>query len=188
MSFLDKLAAKVMPLESEQDRSEARARIQGIALDDDWLAQALTHHRQIEAAFASALDAATDAPGRREAVKHLASVLNGHSLAEEVVLYPALVEAGEKSGATMAYEEQSMTKVQMHKLEHLDPLSQEWRDKLEHIQGAVLHHIYEEENDWFPAIAAKCSAEESAMLTQRFRQEYDRYVRSEIPEPLSEPA
>ncbi len=115
-------------------------------------------------------------------------MLNGHSLAEEVVLYPALVEAGDKSGATMAYEEQSMTKVQMHMLEQLDPMGDEWREKLEHIRGAVLHHIYEEENTWFPMIVERAAAQR-AMLTQRFAQEFARYAgQSEIVEPLSEPA
>ena len=188
MSFLDKLAAKIMPPESDQDRAEARAKAQGMSHGDDWLELAIGHHRQIEAAFAQALNPATDAPGRREAVKELATVLNGHSLAEEVVLYPALVEAGNKSHATMAYEEQSMTKVQMHMLEHLDPMSQEWREKLEHIQGAVQHHIYEEESTWFPAIIEKSPAAERAMLTQRFAQEFQRYTGSAVPEPLSEPA
>lgn len=188
MSFLDKLAAKVMPPESEQDRADARARAQGLSQGEDWLGLALDHHRQIEAAFAAALDSGADAPGKREALKHLAALLNGHSLAEEVVLYPALVEAGNKSGATMAYEEQSLTKVQMHKLEHLDPMSEEWREKLEHIRGAVQHHMYEEENDWFPQIASGCTPDTRAMLTQRFKQEFDRYTRAEVPETLSEVA
>jgi iron-sulfur cluster repair protein YtfE (RIC family) len=189
MSFLDKIASAVMPPESEEDRAKARAEAQQLARDNAWLAMALDHHRQIEAAFAQGLDPSTDLAGRREALKHLATVLNGHSLAEEVVLYPALVEAGGKVGATMAYEEQSMTKVQMHKLEHLDPMSHEWREKLEHIQGAVLHHIYEEESAHFPKIVEHCAAGETAMLTQRFAQEFERYASgTEISEPLSQPA
>ena len=157
MSFLDKLASKIMPPESEEDRAVARRNAENMTQGDDWLALALDHHRRIEAAFAAALADGADAPGRKEAVKQLATVLNGHSLAEEVVLYPALVEAGDKSGATMAYEEQSMTKVQMHMLEQLDPMGDEWREKLEHIRGAVLHHIYEEENTWFPMIVEPLS-------------------------------
>jgi hemerythrin superfamily protein len=189
MSFLDRIAATIMPPESESDRIEARAKAEELSRTNGWLAMAIDHHRQIEAAFAAALDPSADAPGRREAVKQLATVLNGHSLAEEVVLYPALVEAGGKVGATMAYEEQSMTKVQMHKLEHLDPMSHEWREKLEHIQGAVLHHIYEEESAHFPKIVENCAGGETAMLTQRFAQEFERYAGgTEISEPLSEPA
>jgi hemerythrin superfamily protein len=189
MSFLDRIAATIMPPESESDRIEARAKAEELARTNAWLAMAIDHHRQIEAAFARALEPSADAPGRREALKQLATVLNGHSLAEELVLYPALVEAGSKVGATMAYEEQSMTKVQMHKLEHLDPMSHEWREKLEHIQGAVLHHIYEEESAHFPKIVENCAGDETAMLTQRFAQEFERYAgRAEIEEPLSQTA
>jgi len=187
MSFLDKVAAAIMPPESEQDRAEARAKAEGLSQGDDWLGLALDHHRQIEASFARALDPAADAPARREAVKDLALVLNGHSLAEEVVLYPALVEAGSKAGATLAYEEQSMTKVQMHLLETLDPMGEEWREKLEHIQGAVKHHIYEEESTWFPALVKNSDPSMSSMLTQRFTQEYERYAGgNRLEEPMSE--
>lgn len=187
MSLLDKLVATVMPEASDQDRAEARAKAEELSRGHGWLAMALDHHRQIEAAFNRALNG-IDAAERKQALKELALVLNGHSLAEETVLYPALVEHAEKLHAAMAYEEHTMTKIQMHKLEHLDPLSQEWRDKLEHIRGAVLHHVYHEEGNWFIDLARK-SAAESELLTQRFAEEYNRYAtRTAIEEPLSEPA
>jgi hypothetical protein len=186
MSFLDKLMAKVMPPESEQDRREARQKAEALAADNGWLAMAIEHHRQIEDAFERA-HGGIDAAERQQAVKDLALVLTGHSLAEEVVLYPALAEHGEKAHTSMAYEEQQMTKVQMHALEHLAPGSTEWLEKLEHIRGAVLHHIYEEENTWFVELAEK-AASEREVLTQRFAEEFERYAGRKIAEPLSEPA
>jgi iron-sulfur cluster repair protein YtfE (RIC family) len=75
----------------------------------------------------------------------------------------------------------------MHMIEHLDPMSQEWQDKLEHIRGALLHHIYHEEKTWLPNLAEQAGAE-SETLTQRFAEEYHRYAGSAIPEPISEPA
>ena len=140
MSFLDKIMATVMPPESDQDRAEARKRAEALASGNGWLAMALEHHRQIESAFARAR-AGIDAAQRKQAMKELALILTGHAQAEETVLYPALVEHDEKAHAALAYEEQQATKVQMHELEHLDPMSQEWLDKLEHIRGAVLHHM-----------------------------------------------
>src|SRR5690606_26791091 len=127
MSFLDKLMSKVMPPESEQDRAEARQKAERLAGANGWLAMALDHHRQIESAFARARGG-LDAAERKLALKELALILNGHAQAEETVLYPALVEHGEKAHASLAYEEQQATKVQMHELEHLDPMSEEWRD------------------------------------------------------------
>jgi hemerythrin superfamily protein len=186
MSFLDKIMATVMPPESEQDRADARQKAEALATANGWLATALDHHRQIESAFARARTA-IDAAERKQAMKELALILTGHAQAEETVLYPALVEHDEKAHASLAYEEQQATKVQMHELEHLEPMSQEWLDKLEHIRGAVLHHMYEEEGTWFIELAEKGAAE-SAVLTQRFTEEFERYAgRSKIAEPLSEP-
>ena len=186
MSFLDKLMAKVLPPESAEDRADARRKAETLAGDNGWLAMALDHHRQIEAAFERARNG-IDAAERQLAFKDLALVLTGHSLAEEVVLYPALAEQGEKAHTSMAYEEQQMAKVQMHQLEHLEPMSVDWLEKLEHIRGAVLHHIYEEESTWFVELAEKAGAEQ-VFLTQRFAEEFERYAGRKIAEPLSEPA
>ncbi|WP_225204509.1 hemerythrin domain-containing protein [Novosphingobium huizhouense] len=175
MSFLDRIAAKIMPPETEEDRQRARAKAESMAQGRDWLGLALEHHRRIEASFALVAAAAT-AEERTSALKQLALVLNGHAGAEETVLYPALTEHGEKTHATMAYEEQAMTKIEMARLEKLDPESREWAEKLEHIRGAVLHHIYEEENDWFPALRAAVPATDDALLTQRFAEEFERYA------------
>jgi hypothetical protein len=186
MSLLDKIMAKVAPPESEQERAEARAKAERLSHGHGWLAMVLEHHRQIESAFDRARGS-PDAAGRKQAFKQLALVLNGHALAEETVLYPALAEQGEKSHTAMSYDEHSLTKVQMHELEHLDPMSQEWLDKLEHIRGAVLHHMYEEEGERFVDLAEKAAAE-SEVLTQRFAEEFERYAGAAMREPLSEPA
>ncbi len=79
-----------------------------------------------------------------------------------------------------------MTKVQMHEIEHLDPMSQDWLDKLEHIRGALLHHMYMEEGSRFADLAEKAGTE-SGMLTQRFAEEYERYTgNNRIAEPISQ--
>ena len=174
MSFLDKIAAALTPPESDEDRAEARRTLTRHATGREWVTLAVDQHRQIESAFEQARVAVPDA--RPGAVRHLGAVLTAHSIAEEGVLYPALVEAGHKGHATMAYEEQAMAKVQLAMLEKLDPASQEWTDKLEHIRGAVLHHIYQEEKDWFVEISDDAPASTDAMLGERFREEYDRYM------------
>lgn len=182
MSFLDKIASKVMPPESDEDRANARRVAEAATNGDDWLGIVLEQHRQIEAAFAQALSG-NDANNRMASLKRLATVLTGHSQAEETVLYPAVVACGEKAHATMAYEEQAMTKVQLALLEKLDPMSQEWREKLEHIQGAVQHHVYEEEGTWFPELQQNLPTGERAMLTRRFVEEYEKYAGSQGTRP-----
>ena len=71
-----------------------------------------------------------------------------------------------------------MVKIQMALLEKLDPMSREFLDKLEHIRGAVAHHMYAEEGNWFIDLKRKLPDSDQALLTARFREEYDRYVGS----------
>ena len=177
MSLFDKVVAAVTPPETNRQRAEARQKAQSAATDGDWLSLILDHHRQIEAAFAN-VKASMDAPGRLAAQKRLALLLMGHSIAEEAVIYPALVKAAEEGHSTKAYAEQSAAKVQMGLLEDLDPMSQAYADKLEHIQGAVAHHVYEEEGNWFVDLKAKLSPEDQVKLTFRYQQEYSRYTQA----------
>jgi hypothetical protein len=175
MSILDKVVAAVTPPESDEARAEARAKAQSAASAGDWLSMVLEHHRQIEDAFA-AVKAATSAAARVSAQKELAVLLTGHSIAEEAVLYPALVAADEKAHATKAYTEQSAAKTQMGLLETIPPMTQDYLDKLEHIRGAVAHHVYEEEGTWFLELKEKVASAEQARLSKRYEEEFSRYV------------
>lgn len=173
MSILDKIAAAVTPMASEEDRAEARRGAEQMSQTDDWLAQVLDHHRQIESAFDRALNA-EGAQERREAASGLAVILMAHANAEEAVIYPALVEGSSKAHTTMAYEEQAAAKINMAILESLDPMSKEWRDKLEHIQGAVLQHVYQEESSWFPDVVRNVPTDKQQQLTKRYAEEFGR--------------
>lgn len=104
----------------------------------------------------------------------LAVLLTAHANAEESVIYPAMANNGEKAGAAMAYEEQAMTKMELSKLEVIDPMSTEWTEKLQHIQGAVFHHVYEEEGKWFPKLHQEMSPEQRNHIAARFVEEFDR--------------
>jgi hypothetical protein len=173
MSIVDKALGAITPPESESDREEATRKARAAAQAGDWLSMVLDHHQQIRAAFETCRTAGPGA-ARVKAMKALALILNGHSLAEEVVLYPALAKAGEKGHAGQAYTEQTTAKVQMAELERIDPAAQDWLDKLEHIRGAVLHHAYEEEDKWF--IELKQKYDDQAFLTERFSEEFERYA------------
>ena len=176
MSLIDRVVAAVTPMESEEARREARAKARAAAGTNDWLALILQHHEAIEAAFA-AVETAPDLSSRTVAMRHLAVILTGHSNAEESVIYPALVRSGHKSHAMMGYTEQAGAKANMGELEYLDPMSKEFMDKLEHVRGAVAHHMYAEENDRFLDLK-QLSAADQAHLTQRFQEEFERYMRA----------
>jgi hypothetical protein len=186
MSIIDKVIGAITPPETDETRAKATAKARQAATPGDWLSLALDHHGQIRSAFETALNAIS-AEDRMAAMRALATVLNGHSLAEEVVLYPALAKAGEKAHAGLAYTEQTTTKMQMAELERIDPADEAWRDKLEHIRGAVLHHMFEEEGTWFLELREK--GQDQDFLTRRFSEEYRRYVFGvvEAPTPTAEP-
>ena len=174
MSLLDKAIAAVTPPESEEARLAARAKAVSIAPPGGWLSQVLQHHQEIEAQFA-AVKAAATADARRTAQQKLAVLLTAHSVAEEAALYPAMAAHHQPGHAELAYQEQSAAKMEMGLLERLDPMSKDYNDKLEHIEGAVAHHVYTEEGTWFIELAQSVSPAEQAVIQTRYQQEYDRY-------------
>jgi hemerythrin superfamily protein len=176
MSIVSKALEAITPSESEEKRAEATRKARAAAGAGDWLSLALEHHDRIRAAFAGCRQA-EGAEAREMAVKRLALVLTGHSQAEEMVLYPALAETGEKGPAEHAYAEQAAAKMQMAELERIAPSTPDWLKKVEHIREAVLHHMYEEEDHWF--IRLKEQNPDQALLTRRFREEFERYVGSD---------
>lgn len=175
MSLLDRFIAAVTPPESEEARLDARTKATAAAMPGDWLDQILQHHMDLEDAFAD-VKAGADGASRAKALQQLGVLLTGHAIAEEAVIYPAMADEAQKGHAGMGYDEQALVKVQMALLEKLDPMSQDFIDKLEHIEGAVRHHMYQEEGTWFLELKESASVADEAMLTQRYQQEYERYV------------
>jgi hypothetical protein len=177
MSILDKAIAAITPPESDEARAKARAKAQAAAPAGSWLAQILGHHREIEAQFA-AVRAATDAAARRGEQRKLGLLLTGHSIAEEAAVYPALAADHQVGHAELAYQEQSAAKMEMGLLERLDPMSEDYLDKLGHIEGAVAHHVFSEEGTWFTELAENASPGDQARITERYAEEYGRYMGS----------
>jgi hemerythrin superfamily protein len=175
MSVLDKVIAAVTPPESDEARAKARAKAEALATPGDWLSQILDHHRQIEALF-DKLEAATTAAARRTAQKKLGELLTGHSIAEEVSIYPAMAGHHQVAHSELAYQEQSAAKMEMGLLEELDPESEDYEEKLGHIRGAVAHHVYSEEGTWFPDLVETAPADVHAKLSARYKEEFDRYM------------
>jgi hypothetical protein len=173
MSIVDKALGAITPSENEEKRAEATRKAREAAGEGDWLALALEHHDLIREAFEVCCQA-DGVEDRLMAMRRLALVLNGHAMAEEIVLYPALAKAGEKGSAGLAYTEQTMAKMQMAELERIAPATPEWLDKVQQIRGAVLHHMYEEEDRWF--IHLKDEYPDQSFLTRRYKREFKRYT------------
>ena len=178
MSIFDRIAAAVTPTASEEKRAEARAEIETHAAREPWLRMIVDQHKQIERLFSESRNAADPKMASR-CVEDLAALLTGHATAEEAVLYPELAEYDGKTHAGMGYEEHAMTKVQLARLRDLQPSTQEWREKLEHVESAVQQHVYQEEHTWLPELVAKLPDERKSLLAARYREEFGRYCGAE---------
>ncbi len=178
MSILDKVVAAVVPEPTAEERAECRRKARALSGGSGWLAQVLDHHEQVDAAFQAVRDAA-DAASRRTAQKWLATLLTGHSLAEEAVLYPAMAITDHKAHSSEAFVEQSGAKVQVAWLDELEPMSKDYLDKLDHLQSAVAMHVHREESDWFPELHKTGDATAQSKLSRRYQEEFERYMGSE---------
>jgi len=175
MGILDKMVAAVAPEPSDEEMAEARRKARALSKGGGWLSSVIDQHEQIEAAF-ELVKAARSATARRTAQKQLALLLTGHSIAEEAVLYPAMALSDQKSHSAEAYTEQSAAKVQTAAFDDLEPMSQDYLDKLEHLRAAVAHHVYEEEHEWFPKLRAIADSRKQTHLTKRYLEEFERYT------------
>lgn len=178
MGLFDKILDAVTPPETDEKRKEAHEKARAIAEPGDWLSAILDHHEGIEAAFAN-VKSSHGPEDRERALERLGTLLNGHAMAEEATVYPAMADAASKPSAETAYTEQVAAKMQLAALELLDPISQEFLDKLGHLEGAVLHHVYKEENAWFPELKRKADPALQAHVKDRYLEEYDRYIGAE---------
>lgn len=175
MSILDKIVAAVTPPETDYERQEARDIARRKADKAPWLRMVLDHHEQIDGAFEQ-VKASSSAGQRLVALRQLTELLTAHSIAEEGVIYPALSDNGEKGHATMAYTEQSAAKMQIGLLAHMDPMGQDFMDKFGHLEGAVKHHVYQEESKWFIDLINDAPEADNDWISERYAEEFNRYM------------
>ncbi|HEV2568751.1 hemerythrin domain-containing protein [Sphingomonas sp.] len=163
------------PLVSDETRLRARENARTQALPNRVVQLIIDDHNRIERAF-EAVRSASTAESQRGAELELANLLNGHAAAEETVIYPELVDNSQHGAAFMGYEEQAATKVQLALLSKLEPLTQDYLDKLEHIRGAVTHHMYQEENSWLVTLERGLLSDDRVRVRARYKEEMRRFA------------
>ncbi|WP_073975020.1 hemerythrin domain-containing protein [Erythrobacter donghaensis] len=176
MSFLDRIASALAPAATDEQRRETRAAFEEMSVGEPFAEEILAQHRRIEELFAEAR--AASGPGADALVLELAVLLNAHSMAEEAVIYPEISENSSKAHAGMAYEEHAMTKVQLAALQKLQPGTQEWHEKLDHIESAVQQHVHQEEGSWLPDVIRYAPVDVRQRMSVDFREYFDRFDRS----------
>jgi hemerythrin-like domain-containing protein len=125
-------------------------------------------HREVEKAFATALDS-EDARVRRDAMKSIIRQLETHTAIEETIFYPAVRALGTEQATDMvleAYEEHHVVKTILAELPKLDPAAENFEAKMTVLKELVEHHVEEEEKEMFPMAERKLGVERSRELAE----------------------
>jgi len=174
MTLLDKMIGGVR--DSLDDRRQrARELAHARAAECDWFAEVLRHHVAIEQALRAVRDAREPVAGRH-ALRWLATLMKGHAIAEDSVLYPALAFDGQKAHAVSAFADESSFRIDLAGLALLEPGSEDFVDKLEALRADLALHFYEEEGGWYPALCRREGGRGNARLHTLFTEEFRRYM------------
>ena len=142
----------------------------------DWLSMILQHHQVLNRAFEDTKNA-RGARARAAAQMHLAAVTAAHAGAEETAIYPTMIMVGMAPDGQHAYQEQIEVKVALAELDAIpDKTSAAYDTKLESIRAAVAHHMREEEDQWYPELRRRASAEQNASMTMHYGMDYQRFL------------
>jgi len=142
------------------------------AMAGDWMTALVAEHQAALKLF-DALEATTskNTTKRSMLLAQLKHALAKHALEEENVIYPALREAGEKDGADHLNHEHGYVKQYLYELEAMPKESTRFLEKLAEFRSAIEKHMREEEDDLFPSLKARLSAEKNKHLTTLMNKE-----------------
>jgi acetyl esterase len=91
-----------------------------------------------------------------------------HADAEEEVLYPAMVEAGQSAKVQEGRDEHQQAKEMLVVLNHARPGTKDFEQSLIKLIASVRRHINKEENEFLPELRRAVGAEEMGRLGERF--------------------
>jgi hypothetical protein len=174
MTLPDKMIGTVRePLEDR--RARARELAYARTAECGWFAEVLRHHVAIEQALRAVREGGDPAAGRH-ALRWLSTLMKGHAIAEDTVLYPALAFDGQKAHALSAFADESSFRIDLAGLALLEPGSEDYIDKLDALRADLALHFYEEEGAWYPALCRREGGRGNARLHMLFVEEFRRYM------------
>ena len=144
-----------------------KAFMQGMeATAGDWDAILATEHDTALAIFDKML--ATDESQtfkRKMLLMKLTHALDKHAHQEEMVVYPALREAGVNVEADQLEVEHGQVKTFLYELNEMSPDAPNWLEKVREFRAAVSRHAHMEEEEVFPRFKKDLSEEQDARIT-----------------------
>ena len=132
----------------------------------DWDEVLATEHDMALAIFDKML--ATDASQtwkRGMLLMQLTHALDKHAHEEEMVVYPALREAGQATEADQLNGEHGYIKTFLYELGQMGPEASNWLEKVREFRALVAEHAKMEEEEVFPAFKRSLDEEQNAKIT-----------------------
>ena len=144
-----------------------KAIMQGMeAAAGDWDEILATEHDMALAIFDKML--ATDQSQtfkRKMLLMKLTHALDKHAHQEEMVIYPALREAGIQVEADQLEVEHGEVKTFLYKLQQMGPDAPNWLETVREFRTAVSRHAHMEEEEIFPSFKQDLTDEQDARIT-----------------------
>jgi len=144
-----------------------KALMQGIeSTAGDWDEILATEHEMALAIFDKML-ATDETQGfkRKMLLMKLTHALDKHAHQEEMVVYPALREAGIKVEADQLETEHGEVKTYLYRLQEMGPESPNWLETVREFRAAVSQHAHMEEEQVFPNFKRDLNEEQDARIT-----------------------
>ena len=110
---------------------------------------------------------------RKSLFNQIYNNLMAHATAEEEVFYPAIrnIAFGQSQLVDEAYKEHGLVKDLLNQMSNMDPISDEFGNKLAELKSNVQHHVAEEEGELFELCESRMSEEQlreiGAALSER---------------------
>lgn len=128
-----------------------------------------TDHRKTEQLF-DEVETTKGAKKIQTLFNQIYKELTLHAKAEELVFYPAMQEYEEtKEYIEEAEEEHNTAKILLEEMKALNPSDAEFKDKMQSLKEAMLHHIEEEESEIFEAVRDCMDEQELQDLGNEFQ-------------------
>ena len=134
-------------------------------------------HKEVKGLFKK-IESTDNARERRRLMNEVATALDGHTVIEEEMFYPAVrgLETQKAEEMVMeAYEEHHVVKLVLAELPQVDPEDERFEAKMTVLSELVEHHADEEEKEMFK-LAQKLGKDELEALGEQMEERFEAVV------------
>ena len=133
-------------------------------------------HKEVKALFKK-LEGTENPRMRRQLLNEVARALEGHTLIEEEIFYPAIQGLETQKAEEMvmeAYEEHHVVKLVLAELPRVKPEDERFEAKMTVLSELVMHHVEEEEKEMFK-LAQKLGRNELESLGEQMEERFETF-------------